>query len=129
MNDITNIFNYKNHLAKLVKLFQMAIEEIADRWNCHKIRPSKNTNVPYGRPWLMYSLPHLYAVTDYICPVENDRVQMCEEEASKKGIPCDQTVFDLCKIILDEMSWELPSNPDDMCDMYIALRGEIRDNF
>lgn len=54
---------------------------------------------------------------------------MCEEEIVTKGtIPCDETVFELCTIILDEMNWELPSNPEDMCEMYVALRREIHNN-
>lgn len=77
----------------------------------------------------MYFMPQIYAVTDHMCAVENEQVQMCEEEILKKGtIPCDEMVFELCTIILDEMNWELPSNPEDMCEMYVALRREIHNN-
>lgn len=76
---------------------------------------------------IMYSMPYLYGVTDHICHVENNQIQICEAETVPKStILCDETVFELCTIILDEMQWEMPSNASDMCDMYIALRTEIR---
>ncbi|CAB1433775.1 unnamed protein product [Pleuronectes platessa] len=48
-------------------LIQDELDDTAQVWNAHTIRPSKNTNVPSGRPNVMYALPQLYGTRDFLC--------------------------------------------------------------
>ena len=52
------------------------LDETVKLWNCHRIRQSRFTTAPYGKPVTMYYLPHLYSVEDHICPVTVDQIQV-----------------------------------------------------
>ncbi|KAF3850028.1 hypothetical protein F7725_019747 [Dissostichus mawsoni] len=41
-------------------LIQDELDDTAQVWNAHTIRPSRNLNVPSGRPNVMYAVPDLY---------------------------------------------------------------------
>lgn len=76
----------------------------------------------------MYTIPALYGLNDCIKEVNLDYVRLCESECIKKtDIPCDEVLHRLCIVIMEEMGWIMPSDPQDMCDLYISLRQEIRD--
>ncbi|OWF56044.1 hypothetical protein KP79_PYT20971 [Mizuhopecten yessoensis] len=41
-------------------LVQRDLDNIASVWNTHTIRPSKNQNVPHGRPAVLFSMPEVF---------------------------------------------------------------------
>lgn len=44
-------------------IFQEGLDDVVKLWNSHRIRPSKHTTAPHGRPMIMYFMPHLYNIT------------------------------------------------------------------
>ncbi|XP_033761355.1 uncharacterized protein LOC117343145 [Pecten maximus] len=113
----------------LMDLIQADIDSTITVWNCHRIRPSKMTALPCGRPALMYSIPELYGVEDGLKAVEQDKLEICESECRMKDdIPCDKDVFDLCNLLVNENEWNIPVDPYEMCDLYIQLRNQIKNS-
>ncbi|KAJ8302239.1 hypothetical protein KUTeg_021226 [Tegillarca granosa] len=58
-------------------LIQDELDDIAEIWNTHKIRPSRNQNWPSGRPDLMYFTPMLWGSEDYLCSVPDEELYVC----------------------------------------------------
>ncbi|CAL8290549.1 unnamed protein product, partial [Arctogadus glacialis] len=52
------------------------LDDTAQVWNTHTIRPSKNLNVPRGRPNVMFALPELYGTRDFLSPIEDGDFQL-----------------------------------------------------
>ncbi|KAF3854256.1 hypothetical protein F7725_022311, partial [Dissostichus mawsoni] len=99
----------------LVQLCFMAIiqedlNEIRHVWNAHRIRPSTNANVPAGIPNIMYTAPHLWGADDLLVPFSDD-LPTCKESCKfLTSVPCDEDVFDLCTIIMEESGMGFPMN-------------------
>ena len=106
-------------------------------WNCHQIRPTKNQNVPHGKPVVLYTIPELYGTTDYmnlvgqadidICRMQNlvgqADIDICRMQCIfRNGCPCDDEVFELAVIYMAEGDLEQPTNAREALDLYLALR-------
>lgn len=98
------------------------LNEVIQIWNSHRIGPSRNQNVPSGRPLLMYSIPELYDQQDYLVPVCADDVEVCEEECIFRRFPCDEDVFHLCVEYQFESHFRQPLTPEEAVDLYLHLR-------
>ena len=65
-----------------------------------------------GRPVVMYSFPELHSAEDRLKPVSMEEVTVCMEECIPKGeFPCDETVFELCCLLMEENGWDAPADP------------------
>ena len=68
-------------------------------WNVHAIRRTKNHQICFGRPILMYTSPGAYGTTDYLCRVEHFYVDACKDDCIFKdniSFTSDADVNDLC---------------------------------
>ena len=114
------IFPYCHNLSH-----QDELDDTAQTWNAHTIRPSRNTNVPSGRPNIMYAIPQLYN-RDYLCPVQSEHLGVCKTECIfREPIPCDRDVYSLCNDIMVESHLHLPEDPYQAVNLYMHLRGVI----
>lgn len=79
---------------------------------------------------MMYSLPELYNVDNRLCPVDEDDIQVCREETiPRQNIPCDETVKDLCVLIMEEYHLSSQSDDSDVASakqLYLRLRDVVR---
>ncbi|KAL3976399.1 hypothetical protein ACER0C_022285 [Sarotherodon galilaeus] len=89
-------------------IIQEVLNDIRSVWNAHRIRPSKNNNVPCGIPDVMHMAP-TFGV-----------------QKTVSSVPCDVQVFDLCTIIMEESSLEFPSTMSQALDLYFHLRDTVR---
>lgn len=123
------IFTVVSLLPKsdFIFIFQQdELDDIAQVWNAHIIRPSKNINVPSGRPNVMYALPELYRTRDFLSSVEDEHVQLCKDECIfRLAIPCDQDVYNLCNIFMVESHLTLPNDPYQAVNLYMHLRESV----
>ena len=72
-------------------------------------------------------MPQLYNAEDYLCMVTTDQIAICQEHTSLAGpYQCDETVFDLCCLIMDEQLLVPPGDPQEGKTLYDRLRREIR---
>lgn len=94
-------------------------------WNAHRIRRQRNITAPHGRPAIMYMAPHLYGSTDHICQCDPADVQNCQEECATPTHPCDDTVFELCCLLMEELNLNVPENAGNGRALYLRLRQEI----
>ncbi|KAL3879037.1 hypothetical protein ACJMK2_031351 [Sinanodonta woodiana] len=94
-----------------VSFLQEDIDEAVTVWNTHCIRPSKNQNVPSGRPCVLYTMPLLYGTQDYATNVDPDTI-----------IPSDPELQELFQILMEENNLEIMKSPEDALNTYISLR-------
>ncbi len=104
---------------------QRDLDQMAEQWNTHNIRPTKNQNVPNGRPMLMYSLPELFGAVNHLCNVDGDQIEICEGESCMEPMKCDDTIEELCNLILSRHQIHKPLLGDDLYELYLYLRTEL----
>lgn len=118
--------SFISRLIYYTSLFQDELDSVAEVWDNHIIRPTTNQNVPFGRPIIMFSAPELYNVQDYKTLIENDQIRICKEEALfRKTVPCDQDIYDMCMLLMDENNMQYPTDAYKALDLYQELREAI----
>ncbi|KAL5016204.1 hypothetical protein ScPMuIL_005793 [Solemya velum] len=109
-----------------VEFIQRDLDALAATWNTHVIASKTNFTRGGNHPLMMYTLPELYNVDDRLCPVDKDEIEVCSEETLPKvGLPCDETVKSLCKIIMEESRLQTPDTIQEGRQLYLRLRGNI----
>ncbi|XP_057203125.1 uncharacterized protein LOC130562244 [Triplophysa rosa] len=106
-------------------ILQVELDEFAQMWNAHRIRTQRNTIAPHGRPTVMYMAPHLYGSADHIFHSDPADVQNCQEECVTPTHPCDDTVFELCCLIMEELNFIVPEDAKSGRELYLRLRQEM----
>lgn len=102
---------------------QKDINETITVWNTHCIRPTKNQNVPSGRPCIMYTMPVVYGVQDYSVEVDADAVSVCKDECLlNQDRPSDSDFNELFNILVEENNIEMNMEPEQALDNYKILR-------
>lgn len=77
----------------------------------------------------MYSLPGMHNAEDRLKPADMDAAALCQEECTSKGqFPCDETVFELCCLLMEENGWDASTEPFSAVNLCILLRAEIQQN-
>lgn len=113
----------------MVIYLQDELDEVVRIWNTHQIRSRPAHGVQRGRPILMYSMPQLYAAEDKLQGVLPEEVAVCKEECTSKGqFPCDETLFELCILLMAENVWSPPMDAYSATELYSLLRNEILEN-
>ena len=85
----------------------------------------RHQNVSHGKPVVLYTIPELYATTDYMNPVGQADIAICRMECIfRNGCPCDEEVFELAVIYMAELSCALEqtTNAQEALDLYLTLR-------
>ncbi|KAK9970119.1 hypothetical protein ABG768_026086 [Culter alburnus] len=108
-------------------LIQDELDDTAQVWNTHTIRPSKNISNPSGQPSVMYVLYGLYLTKDFLTSADTESIQFCKNECTfRRPIPCDPGVNELCNTIISESHLSLPKDPYQAVNLYMHLRDVIR---
>ncbi|XP_030578347.1 uncharacterized protein LOC115796976 [Archocentrus centrarchus] len=109
-----------------LNLVQDELNEVVTTWNSHKIRPKAGHGVTGGRPVLMYTLPEMHGAEDCLKTIDLEELALCKEECTPKSqYPCDETVFDLCCLLMQEKGWDAPRDAFSAAELYLLLRNEI----
>ena len=103
------------------------MDSVARVWNQHKIRPSRNPNVPNGQPDLLYLFPELCGTHDMAYVVDNQDLEVCKQDCTfRKAIPCeDEDVYYLCTNIMAEFGMLAPMSVSECLVLYLDLRSNI----
>lgn len=84
-------------------VMQDELNEAVRTWITHQIRPWPAHGRLAGCPNLIFSMPQLYTAEDKLQPVLEQEKAVCKEECTPKGQhPCDETVLELCILLMDE---------------------------
>ena len=81
---------------------QKNIDQAVLQWNMHRIRPSKNQNVPHGRPAVLYNMPNNFGTYDHLCPVSQDELLDCATLFATESYMLDNDYFQLCDSVMQE---------------------------
>ena len=77
-------------------------------------RPSLNSESPSGRPDLLYYLPEISATQNFLVPIDNDDVILCEQQlcvVDCTSLNCSEEFLELANIIMNEENLMLPKDP------------------
>ena len=48
-----------------MEVIQTELDRIVQHWNLHEIRSQKHSDIPSGKPGLLYYVPEIYGGRDY----------------------------------------------------------------
>lgn len=95
-------------------------------WNSHKIRKPKNSISPSGRPMTMFKMPQHYSTESYLKYVDEKDLEVCEEECIfNTHTTFDETLNEICQIIITEENLNVTNDPYELVNIYIKLRSTI----
>ena len=107
---------------------QDELDSTVKTWNNHVIRPSRNPNVPSGRPNIMYEVPRIYLTYDYKQNVDVNELNACQNEClSRSTFPCDEDVYNVCIFLMQDRSLNMPTNPYNGVDLFMHLRDSVKE--
>ncbi|KAJ8303145.1 hypothetical protein KUTeg_019541 [Tegillarca granosa] len=103
-------------------IVQKDLDNFVEIWNTHAM--SGGLNIRGGnRPIMLYTLPELYDKQQCLCNVDEREIEICAEETTpKQYYPCDETVRDLCLLLMEENEFEFPKDAENAKKLYIRLR-------
>lgn len=71
-------------------------------------------------------MPELYDARDYLHEIADAyALEVCKDHCTFLEYPCDEDVYHLCNIIMEEQALLKSNDPFNMLDLYIRLRNEI----
>ena len=104
-------------------MIQDELDVTVETWDSHKIRPSRNDNVPHGRPNVMFMLPSLYGSDDYINRVSLNDLSVCRNiSVYRSSVACDSDVFKLCTLLQAHHGLNFPKDGYEACTLYVKLK-------
>ena len=75
---------------------------------------------------MLYTCPHLNGARDYLCDTTDVRIDACITQCVFPGPkPCDETIFDICMVIMMEEGLRPPTSAEDAVILYQELRRHI----
>lgn len=104
---------------------QDELDQVRQVWNCHRIRRTKNANVPGGRPISLYFTHASYGVPNYLVVVRND-LEQYKSMCRFIELPCEENFYNLCLSVMQEKGWVKSNDPWVSLELYLKLRDEIR---
>ena len=91
----TNAFDATNHVHVacmrycFMELIQTELDRIVQHWNLHEIRSQRHSDIPSGKPELLYYVPEIFGGRDYGHHVDLDDLEICLElYCSRKKMYC-----------------------------------------
>ena len=76
---------------------------------------------------LLYSIPKTFGAVENRVDVDMIEVEVCISETVRKGFyPCDADIFELWNILMEENTWDVPSNGYKAVSLYTNLRRTIK---
>lgn len=108
-----------------MKLLQNELDEVAHVWNAHYLQSTKEGGIR-SCPSNVYLFPELFQVQDYICPVDVEVLELCRRECTiGNELPCDEEIFELGCIFMEEQNLDPPFNIVEGKELYINFRSWI----
>ena len=75
----------------------------------------------------MYMAPHLWGTEDHLVGSFSSDLNTCKESCKfLTAVPCDEDMFDLCTMYMEESGLRFPVNRSQALDLYVSLRDIIR---
>jgi hypothetical protein len=103
-----------------IPIIRQELNRTARLWNKHCIRPSRNQEVPAGRPDVSFVLPEMQGHRDLKVNVNLDELDMAVELccSEKPKLDCSVEFLQLAQIIMTEQIIDMPVSPEDARNLY-----------
>ena len=122
----TNDVHVECLLFCYMEIIEKELEQVARLWNLHRIRPSRNSCSPSGRPYLLYHHPERKGTVDCKHTVDTDELHIAREMCCDDLPRCFSPEFnDLAELIMTEEGLQMPKNANEACNLYLTLIHEI----
>ena len=102
---------------------QTELDRTRSYWNHHKIRKSKNTEVPGGSPDIMYLLPGEYGAINRGIAVDTGELQAATSMYAKQPLEfgCSSKFSELAAILMRENNLKYPCELKEAEKLYFEL--------
>lgn len=101
------------------------MDNLVEIWNTHTISSGKDIHGG-NRPIMLYTIPELYNKQHCLCDADEREINACSEETTPKAeFSCNETVRDLCLLLMEEDGFEFPKNSQDARKLYTHLREKV----
>lgn len=71
----------------------------------------------------MFYLPHLWNSESYLHNIQDEDISVCEDECSfSSDLICDETVLELCQILMQENNLVKTDDVYDAVNVYVELK-------
>lgn len=109
-------------------IIQAELHRIAEHWNLHEIRAQKHSNIPCGKPDMMYFVPEMFGGRDFGHQVNHEDVTLCLQMYSSHKRMYSEDIEELIHLLLPN-HFQKPVGADDALALYMELLQLIEDNY
>lgn len=108
-------------------VIQNELNNVAKRWNLHRIHPSNNRESPPGKPDVLYHLPEQSGATNCIINVDMNDLDIAEENYAEQrpAMGCNDSFAELANMVMEDHNYNMPVNERDAHCLYINLLHHI----
>ncbi|CAH0551685.1 unnamed protein product [Brassicogethes aeneus] len=107
-------------------LIQDELDQVVGEWNSHRIRSSRNSISPTGRPIIMFEAPYLYHCENCLVDIPAAVIENLEQECTFHTNQCDEDMKTLCEELILENNFSCSfSDPYEASQMYIKLKEKV----
>ena len=108
-------------------VIQNDLNSLVDYWNNYKIRTSKLSESPNGRPSVIYELPEKYDTEDHKIPVNAVDLNLAKRpySAAPSQFCCSDEFSELAFMIMEDLNLQIPSSFKEAENLYFKLVEEI----
>lgn len=103
-------------------VIQAELDRIVQHLNLHEIRSQRHSDIPSGKPELLYYVPEIFGGRDYGHHVDLDNLEVCLDLYSSPKKMYSEDIEELAYCLLPHQK---PRNPDDAYVLYRDLLQEI----
>ena len=112
-------------------VIQDDLDSLVDYWNDHKIRTSKLSESPDGRPSVIYELPEKYDAEDHRIPVNTVDLNLAKRlySAAPSQFCCSDEFSELALMIMEDLNLQIPSSSkeaENLCFKLVEEIGKLR---
>lgn len=75
----------------------------------------------------MYSVPEVYSASNRLCRIDTNTILATKDLCTFLELPCDENIYEMICIIMEEEDMILSDDIYDRVDMYIDVRFIIYD--
>lgn len=108
-------------------LLRNELQNFAEQWNLHRIRPSTNAESPGGRPDILYFVPEINGARNLITPIALDDIEIAEQRTCYRPpeTGCAEEFCELAAVIMEERHLEMPKTGEEAVILYSILTDDI----
>lgn len=101
------------------RVLQAELDRIAQSWNTHQIRQQRNSELPCGRPDVLFFVPEMFGGNQYGVKVDIDDVALCKEMYAIPKQICSREFEDLARLLKPDIV--APRNAEEAIALYNNL--------